>query len=140
MSLDSVVYAFRDGQSPESIQISFPALTLEQINGAIEFYLGRRKAIDDYLKEGEAKHEAGARLHERRILNCTRDSLDFARHFLSVRIQFLADADLKFQIVVAVRQLEPAIDFMSANEAGLAGIKDPQVLLRAPGGPDACYA
>ena len=48
-----------------------------------------------------------------------------------MRIRFLADADLKFQIVVAVRQLEPTIDFMSANEAGLAGIKDPQVLLYA---------
>jgi uncharacterized protein (DUF433 family) len=58
VSLDSVVYAFRDGQSPESIQISFPALTLEQIYGAITFYLGHRKAIDAYLKEGEAKYEA----------------------------------------------------------------------------------
>ena len=58
MSLDSVVYAFRDGQSPESIQISFPALTLEQIYGAITFYLGHRRMIDEYLKEGEAKHEA----------------------------------------------------------------------------------
>ena len=48
-----------------------------------------------------------------------------------MRIQFLADADLKFQIVVAVRQLEPTIDFMSADEAGLAGSKDPQVLLHA---------
>jgi predicted nuclease of predicted toxin-antitoxin system len=48
-----------------------------------------------------------------------------------VRIRFLADADLKFQIVVAVRQLEPTIDFMSANKAGLVGIKDPQVLLYA---------
>jgi uncharacterized protein (DUF433 family) len=58
VSLDSVVYAFRDGQSPESIQISFPVLTLEQIYGAIAFYLGQRKAIDKYLKEGEAKYEA----------------------------------------------------------------------------------
>ena len=57
VSLDSVVYAFRDGQSPESIQISFPALTLEQIYGAIAFYLRQRTAIDKYLKEGEAKYE-----------------------------------------------------------------------------------
>ena len=58
VSLDSVVYAFRDGQSPESVQISFPALTLEQIYGAITFYLGHREAIDKYLKEGEEKYEA----------------------------------------------------------------------------------
>lgn len=47
-----------------------------------------------------------------------------------MNIRFLADADLKFQIIVAVRQLEPAVDFLSANEASLAGIKDPQVLDR----------
>ena len=48
-----------------------------------------------------------------------------------MNIGFLADADLKFQIIVAVRQLEPAVDFLSANEASLAGMKDPQVLLYA---------
>ena len=57
VSLDSIVYAFRDGQSPESILISFPALTLEQIYGAITFYLGYQKAVDKYLKEREVKYE-----------------------------------------------------------------------------------
>ena len=33
VSLDSVVYAYRRGASPESIQRSFPALTLEQVHG-----------------------------------------------------------------------------------------------------------
>ena len=51
------MYAFRDGQSPESIQISFPALALEQIYGAIAFYLRHRTAVDKYLKEGEEKYE-----------------------------------------------------------------------------------
>ncbi len=45
-----------------------------------------------------------------------------------MKIRFLADADLKFQVVVAVKHGEPAIDFQSANEAGLKGLKDPQVL------------
>ena len=31
VSLDTIVYAFLDGQSPESIAQSLPALTLEQI-------------------------------------------------------------------------------------------------------------
>ena len=48
-----------------------------------------------------------------------------------MNVRFLADADLKFQIVVAVRQLEPAVDFQSANEAGLTGVKDSDVLLYA---------
>lgn len=38
ISLDSVVYAYRDGRSPEDILDSFPLLTLEQIYGAIAFY------------------------------------------------------------------------------------------------------
>jgi hypothetical protein len=32
ISLDSVVYAFRNGLSPESIMQSFPLLTLEQVS------------------------------------------------------------------------------------------------------------
>jgi uncharacterized protein (DUF433 family) len=40
VSLDSLVYAFWDGKSPETIAQSFPTLTLEQVYGAIAFYLG----------------------------------------------------------------------------------------------------
>ncbi len=57
VSLDSVVYAFRRGTSPESIQRSFPSLTLEQIYGAITFYLAYQEEIDQYLLDGEAEHE-----------------------------------------------------------------------------------
>lgn len=57
VSLDSVVYAFRRGTSPESIQRSFPSLTLEQIYGAITFYLSHQEEIDQYLLDGEAEHE-----------------------------------------------------------------------------------
>ena len=57
VSLDSVVYGFLRGQCPESIQSSFPALTLEEIYGAITYYLGNRSVIDEYLKEGEEVFE-----------------------------------------------------------------------------------
>lgn len=57
VSLDSVVYAFLNGTSPESIVQSFPVLTLEQVYGAITFYLANREATDAYLKEGEAEFE-----------------------------------------------------------------------------------
>src|SRR5689334_21118251 len=46
VSLDSVVCAFLRGQSPESICQSFAPLTLEQVYGAIAFYLANREAID----------------------------------------------------------------------------------------------
>ncbi len=58
VSLDSVVYAFRDGQTPESIAQSFPLLTLEQVYGAIAVYLANRAEIDAYLEKEEAHFEA----------------------------------------------------------------------------------
>ena len=48
-------------------------------------------------------------------------------------IRFQADNDLKFAIVKAVRRREPAIDFASAQESGLDGLSDPDVLDRAAG-------
>ena len=42
ISLDSVVYRFRNGVSPESILQSFPLLgSLERVYSAITFYLAR---------------------------------------------------------------------------------------------------
>ncbi|MFB2893753.1 DUF433 domain-containing protein [Aerosakkonemataceae cyanobacterium BLCC-F50] len=57
VSLDSIVYAFLAGQSPESIVQSFPVLTLEEVYGAITFYLANRTNIDNYLAEGEKLFE-----------------------------------------------------------------------------------
>jgi uncharacterized protein (DUF433 family) len=57
ISLDSVVYEFRDGAAPESILRSFPLLTLEEIYGAITFYLAHQEQIDAYLRAGEIEYE-----------------------------------------------------------------------------------
>ena len=46
-------------------------------------------------------------------------------------IRLLADADLKFAIVTGTRLHEPAIDFVSAVEADLEGVGDPEVLQAA---------
>ena len=58
ISLDSVVYAFRSGLSPESIRQSFPLLSVEQVYGAIAFYLANRDAIDIYLIAEEEAFDA----------------------------------------------------------------------------------
>jgi uncharacterized protein (DUF433 family) len=57
VSLDSIVYAFLDGNSPESIVESFPALSLEEVYGGIAFYLANRVHVDEYLREGEREFE-----------------------------------------------------------------------------------
>jgi uncharacterized protein (DUF433 family) len=57
VSLDSIVYAFLDGHTADSIQQSFPALTLEQVYGAITYYLANRETIEVYLRAQEAAFE-----------------------------------------------------------------------------------
>jgi uncharacterized protein (DUF433 family) len=54
VSLDSIVYGFLSGQTAESIAQSFPVLTLEQVYGAITFYLANRPEIDAYVEKSEA--------------------------------------------------------------------------------------
>lgn len=49
ISLDSVVYGYKHGQSAESIAEDFPDLTLEEVNGAIAFFLNNRQLVEDYL-------------------------------------------------------------------------------------------
>ncbi len=58
VSLDSLVYLFREGMSAESMVESYPALTLEQVHGALAFYLGNQTEIDAYLMEGHGTAEA----------------------------------------------------------------------------------
>jgi uncharacterized protein (DUF433 family) len=58
VSLDSIVYSFWNGDSPETIVQSFPVLTLEQVYGAIAYYLDHQDEIDEYIKQGEADYEA----------------------------------------------------------------------------------
>jgi uncharacterized protein (DUF433 family) len=56
VSLDSIVYEFRTGSSPESIAQSFPVLRLEEVCGGITFYLANQQEIDEYLKRSEKEY------------------------------------------------------------------------------------
>lgn len=58
MSLDSIVYDYLSGLSPESITENFESLSLEQIYGAITFYLSHREEVDAPLMGNRAKFEA----------------------------------------------------------------------------------
>ncbi len=53
ISLESIIYLFNNGSSPESISKSFPLLDLEEVYGAIAFYLADRKSIDLDLEKEE---------------------------------------------------------------------------------------
>ena len=84
VSLDSVVYAFLEGLSPESIVDNFDTLTLEEVYGALAFYLGHRDEIDAYLKRSEAQFDDLCR--RARVANpLLYQKLDVARQRLMVR-------------------------------------------------------
>ena len=57
VSLDSIVYAFLNGQTAESIAQSFPVLTLEEVYGSIAFYLANREEIDAYLEKMKVEYQ-----------------------------------------------------------------------------------
>ena len=57
VSLDSVVYRWLEGLSPETIADCFPVLTLEQVYGAVAYYLAHRAEVDAYLKSADEGYE-----------------------------------------------------------------------------------
>ena len=58
VSLDSIVYDYLSGLSPESITDNFDTLSLEQVYGAITYYLSHRKEVDQHLMQNRAKFDA----------------------------------------------------------------------------------
>jgi uncharacterized protein (DUF433 family) len=55
--LDSVVAAFHQGHSPETIKQQYPALTLEEVYGSLAYYLAHRPEVDAYLQRQDAVWE-----------------------------------------------------------------------------------
>lgn len=49
VSLDSLIHAFRRGESPETICQNFEILRLEEVYGAIAYYLANQAGMDAYL-------------------------------------------------------------------------------------------
>jgi len=60
ISLDSIVAAFNRGAAPETIRRSFPLLSLEEVYGAITFYLAHESQIDQYLRQSNVELDAQA--------------------------------------------------------------------------------
>lgn len=79
VSLDSVVYAFLRGESPEGIAESLPALGLEQIFGALAYYMAHREVVDRYLSQGREEFEL-LRQQARRCHPALYAKLTEARH------------------------------------------------------------
>jgi len=55
--LDSVVASFQQGHSPETIQQQYPSLVLEEVYGAIAWYLANTEEAEEYLTRQAAVWE-----------------------------------------------------------------------------------
>ena len=53
--IDTVVYAFNEGASPEEIVMSYTTLDLADVYAVINYYLYNRAEVDAYLKERESE-------------------------------------------------------------------------------------
>ncbi len=85
ISLDSIVHAVRRGESAETIWQNFRLLQLEEVYGAITYYLANQADIDAYLIRQNEKWVEGRRNAEplpadlRERLMRARDELHAAR-------------------------------------------------------------
>src|SRR5436853_5522459 len=55
VSLASIIYSFRNGDSPETIQQNFPVLSLAEVYGAIAYYLDHPQESEADLRDLEEK-------------------------------------------------------------------------------------
>lgn len=53
--LDTVVYAFNQGASPEEIVLSYTTLDLADVYAVINYYLQSRAEVDAYLRRRETE-------------------------------------------------------------------------------------
>ena len=56
--LDAIVAGFEQGHSPETLQQQYPALSLEEVYGAITYYLAHTDEVHTYLKRQDELWDA----------------------------------------------------------------------------------
>lgn len=57
VTLDSLLFAYHNGSTPEEIAVQYSVLPLEEIYSTIAYYLSHRQEIDNYLNERRKKAE-----------------------------------------------------------------------------------
>ena len=57
VSLDSVIYAFNEGATPEEIIQQYPTLDLAAVYSVIAYYLQNRAEIEQYLEQNKVEVE-----------------------------------------------------------------------------------
>ena len=81
--LAHLVREFQLGESPEAIRSHYPSLSLEQVYGAITFYLGSKAEVERDVNEREREEDEFDESHP--FPPHLREQLEQARHELLAR-------------------------------------------------------
>jgi uncharacterized protein (DUF433 family) len=83
VALESVVYEYNSGASPESILLAYPGLgSLENVYGAITYYLANCNEVESYLKETDGLWESMR--SQQRLPEQLRQRLERARQEIAI--------------------------------------------------------
>ena len=61
--IDRIVWEYRNGEDPGTIQSHYPTLSLEQVNGAIAFYLNHKDEVEQVMEERKRQEDAYIAAH-----------------------------------------------------------------------------
>ncbi|MGO8689143.1 MAG: DUF433 domain-containing protein [Thermoguttaceae bacterium] len=64
VTLDTIVTAYQQGESPETIADQYPSVSLPDIFVVIGFYLRHRQEVETYLADQRQRADAVRREHE----------------------------------------------------------------------------
>ncbi|NJK27855.1 MAG: DUF433 domain-containing protein [Coleofasciculaceae cyanobacterium SM2_3_26] len=67
VTLDTVLAAFQQGNTPEEMVCRYPSLKLADVYGAIAFYLNHQAEVDTYLQQRQQQAQAVRRTNEARF-------------------------------------------------------------------------
>jgi uncharacterized protein (DUF433 family) len=57
VSIDSVIYAFQEGSTPEEIVQQYPTLDLKDVYAVISYYLQNRDEVETYLAQRHVERQ-----------------------------------------------------------------------------------
>jgi uncharacterized protein (DUF433 family) len=61
--IDRIIWEYRNGEDPETIQSHYPTLTLGQVKGAIAFYESHKEEVEQAMAARRRAEDAYAAAH-----------------------------------------------------------------------------
>lgn len=67
VSLDSIIFAFNEGATPEEIVQQYPTLDLKDVYAVISYYLQNSDEVEEYLDRRQAERQELKKVIESRF-------------------------------------------------------------------------